>query len=261
MTIVLNENEWAEEKIKSNDLGDNTYETLCRVAKYYISNGCSKEYTEQILSRFLVQCDSSVVLVRWSNAIQNAIKYAVKYPPVSIDSIKITKGEMDFIDDIDSAQARRLAFALLCIAKYFDAVKETNNHWVSTKDSLVMSMANIKTSMKRQCALFRQLNEIGFLEFAKKVDNTSTRICFLDEGRDNNEVVFEVTDFRNLGYQYLMYKGESFYRCENCGLVTKKDIKKTSNRLKFCKECALKIAVRQRVICYKPADSRLTEVA
>lgn len=247
MTIVLNENEWAEEKIKSNDLGDNTYETLCRVAKYYISNGCSKEYTEQILSRFLVQCDSSVVLVRWSDAIQNAIKYAVKYPPVSIDSIKITKGEMDFIDDIDSAQARRLAFALLCIVKYFDAVKETNNHWVSTKDSLVMSMANIKTSMKRQCALFRQLNEIGFLEFAKKVDNTSVRICFLDEDRDDNEVVFEVTDFRNLGYQYLMYKGESFYRCENCGLVTKKDIKKTSNRLKFCKECALKIAVRQRV--------------
>ena len=78
MTIVLNEIEWAEEKIKSNDLGDNTYETLCRVAKYYISNGCSKEYTEQILSRFLVQCDSSIVLVRWSDAIQNAIKYATK---------------------------------------------------------------------------------------------------------------------------------------------------------------------------------------
>jgi hypothetical protein len=247
MTIVLNENEWAEEKIKSNDLGDNTYETLCRVAKYYISNGCSKDYTEQILSRFLVQCDSSIVLVRWNNAIQNAIKHAVKYPPVRIDSIKITRGEMTFIDSIESAQARRLAFALLCTAKYYDAVKETNNHWVSTRDSLVMAMANIKTSMKRQCALFRQLNEIGFLEFAKRVDNISTRICFLDNESDDDEVALEVTDFRNLGYQYLMYKGEPFYRCENCGLVTKIDVKKTSNRLKFCKECALKIAVRQRV--------------
>lgn len=247
MTIVLNENEWAEEKIKSSDLGDNTYETLCRVAKYYISNGCSKDYTEQILNKFLIQCDSSVVLVRWSNAIQNAVKYAVKYPPVNIDSIKVTKSEMDFIDSIESAQARRLAFALLCIAKYYDAVRETNNHWVSTKDSLVMSMANVKTSMKRQCALFRRLNEIGFLEFAKRVDNISTRICFLDKERDDDEVVLEVTDFRNLGYQYLMYKGEPFYRCENCGIVTKIDAKKTSNRLKFCKECALKIAVRQRV--------------
>lgn len=247
MTIVLNELEWAEDKIRSNDLGDNTYETLCRVAKYYISNGCSKEYTEQILSRFLVQCDSSVVLVRWSNAIQNAIKYATKYPPVNIDSIKLTKGEMNFIDSIDSVQARRLAFTLLCIAKYYDTVKETNNHWVSTKDSLVMSMANIKTSMKRQCALFRQLNEIGFLEFAKRVDNISTRICFLDEDRGDNEVVFEVTDFRNLGYQYLMYKGEPFYRCENCGLVTKIENPKKANYLKYCKDCALKIAVRQRV--------------
>lgn len=247
MTIVLNENEWAEEKIKSNDLGDNTYETLCRVAKYYISNGCTKEYTEQILSRFLIQCDSSTVLVRWGDAIQNAVKYAVKYPPIDIDSIKLTKGEITFIDNIDSAQARRLAFTLLCIAKYYDAIRETNNHWVSTKDSLVMSMANIKTSMKRQCALFRLLNDIGFLEFAKKVDNTSTRICFLDEERGDNEVVLEITDFRNLGYQYLMYKGEAFYKCENCGLVTKLDTKKTSNRLKFCKECALKIAVRQRV--------------
>lgn len=247
MTIVLNELEWAEEKIKSNDLGDNTYETLCRIAKYYISNGCSKEYTEQLLSRFLVQCDSTIVLVRWSDAIQNAIKYAAKYPPVDIGSIKLTKGEMAFIDSIDSAQARRLAFTLLCIAKYYDTVKETNNHWVSTKDSLVMAMANIKTSMKRQCALFRQLNEIGFLEFAKRVDNISTRICFLDEDRGDSEVAFEVTDFRNLGYQYLMYKGEPFYRCENCGLVTKIENPKKANYLKYCKDCALKIAVRQRV--------------
>ena len=174
--IVLNENEWAEEKIKSNDLGDNTYETLCRVAKYYISNGCSKEYTEQILGRFLVQCDPSIVLIRWSGAIQNAVKYAVENPPIDIDSIKLTKSEMTFIDKIDSVQARRLAFTLLCIAKYYDAVRKTNNHWVSTKDSVVMSMANIKTSMKRQCVLFRMLKDIGFLEFAKKVDNTSTRI-------------------------------------------------------------------------------------
>lgn len=247
MTIVLSENEWAEEKIKSNDLGDNTYETLCRVAKYYISNGCSKDYTEQILSKFLIQCDSSIVLVRWNNAIQKAIKYATKYPPVDIDSIKITKGEMGFIDSIESAQARRLAFTLLCIAKYYDAVRETNNHWVSTKDSLVMAMANVKTSMKRQCALFRQLNEIGFLEFAKRVDNISTRICFLDKEGGSDEVVFEVTDFRNLGYQYLMYKGEPFHKCENCGLVTKIDNPRKANYLKYCKECALKIAVRQRV--------------
>lgn len=247
MTIVLNELEWAEEKIKSNDLGDNTYETLCRVAKYYISNGCSKEYTEQILSKFLVRCDPSVVLVRWGDTIRNAVKYATKNPPINIGGISLTNSEMTFIDSVNSVQARRLAFTLLCIAKYYDAVKETNNHWVGTKDSLVMSMANIKTSMKRQCALFRYLHEIGFLEFAKRVDNTSTRICFLDGDKDDDGVVFEVTDFRNLGYQYLMYKGEPFYRCENCGLVTKIDAKKKSNRLKFCKECAIKIAVRQRV--------------
>lgn len=245
--IVLNETEWAEEKIKSNELGDNTYETLCRVAKYYISNGYTKEYTERILGRFLIQSDPNIVLVRWGDAIQNAVKYAIKNPPIFIESIKVTKGEMNFIDSIDSTQARRLAFTLLCIAKYYDAVREVNNHWVCTKDSVVMSMANIKTSMKRQCALFRKLKDLGFLEFAKKVDNTNTRISFLDIDIEDSEVVCEVTDFRNLGYQYLMYKGGSFYKCENCGLVTKVESKKKSNRLKFCKECAVKIAVRQRV--------------
>ena len=48
MTIVLNENEWAEEKIKSNDLGDNTYETLCRVAKYYIYPKYLEEYNKNL---------------------------------------------------------------------------------------------------------------------------------------------------------------------------------------------------------------------
>lgn len=245
--IVLNENEWAEEKIKTYDLGDNTYETLGRIAKYYISNGCAKEYTEQMLNRFLLRCNPDVSLPRWSDAIQRIVKYASSNPPINIGSIGVTSSEMNYIDNIDGTQARRLAFTLLCLAKYYDAIKETNNHWVGTKDSVIVSLANIKASINRQCNLFRKLRDIGFLEFAKRVDNTSIRVIILDNQNKDEDIALSIYDFRNLGYQYLMYRGEPFYKCENCGITTKKDNSKKANGLKYCKECAVKIAVKQRV--------------
>ena len=38
MNIILNENEWAENMIKTKSLGKDPFETICRVARYYIDN-------------------------------------------------------------------------------------------------------------------------------------------------------------------------------------------------------------------------------
>ena len=48
MTIVLNEHEWAEKMIDTHSLGAKPFETLCRVAKYYIDKNYSKKETRKI---------------------------------------------------------------------------------------------------------------------------------------------------------------------------------------------------------------------
>ena len=244
MTIVLNEHEWAEEMITSRSLGKKPYETLCRVARYYLDNGIPKKEVRRMLDTFLIQCDPTASLPRWANSLDAALAHALKYEAIEMDGVDITKPEMERIDALQGKQTRRLAFTLLCLAKYWNAVSKKTDGWVNSKDSEIMRMANINTSIKRQSLMFHSLNECGMIQFSRRVDNTNVRVCFIEDG----EVVLHISDFRNLGYQYLKYHGGDYMTCANCGVVTKPD--KVSDRgreQKYCRECAAQIKLRKSI--------------
>lgn len=251
MSIVLKENDWAEKMIELRSLGKKPSETLQRVARYYIDKGYSHREIEQKLEAFALCCRTTYKAQTLGTYIERAIKQASKNPAVNIDYIPITDKEMDRIDSLTGIQTKRLAFTLLCLAKYHMAVNESCNYWVTDKDKDVMALANINTSIRRQCSMFRALEEEGLIECSKMVDRTSSRICYAEDGN----VVLRITDFRNLGYQYMMYQGEPYFECANCGLVTK--IKSPDKRLrkikgvcqktkqKYCPDCAVKIRTKQ----------------
>lgn len=244
--IVLNEHEWAEEMIASRSLGKKPSETLSRVSRYYIDNGIPKNQVRKMMDIFLIQCEPTASVPKWADTIDAALSRALKYEAVSIKSIDITKPEMEKIDSLDGKQVRRLAFTLLCLAKYWDTISRSKEHWVNNKDCDIMRMANINTSIKRQSLMYHNLNAAGMIQFSRKVDNTNVRVCFMEDG----EVVLSVTDFRNLGYQYLMYHGEPYFECSNCGITTK--IKNTGagragRKQKYCSACANEIAIQQSV--------------
>lgn len=243
MTIVLNEHEWAEEMITSRSLGKKPYETLCRVARYYLDNGIPKKEVRRMLDTFLIQCDPTASLPRWANSLDAALAHALKYEAIEMDGVDITKPEMERIDALQGKQTRRLAFTLLCLAKYWNAVSKKTDGWVNSKDSEIMRMANINTSIKRQSLMFHSLNECGMIQFSRKVDNTNVRVCFIEDG----EAVLHISDFRNLGYQYLKYHGGEYFTCENCGVVDKVAKSERGRPKKYCRECAAQIAVQQRV--------------
>ena len=242
MSIVLNEHEWAQEKIESRSLGTKPFETLSRVAKYYIDKNYSKKETRDILDTFLLQCDPTVSLPKWSETLDYAVLRALKCNAVKIDGVEITKPEINRIDSLEGIQVRRLAFTLLCLAKYWDIVNPQGDHWVNSKDSDIMRMANINTSIKRQSLMYHTLNEAGMIQFSKKVDNTNVRVRFITQG----DVALTITDFRNLGYQYLRYHGEPYLECQNCG-ITVKSKNTIGRKQKYCKECASDMYIKQTV--------------
>lgn len=242
MSIVLNEHEWAQEKIASRSLGTKPFETLSRVAKYYIDKNYSKKETRDILDTFLLQCDPTVSLPKWSETLDYAVLRALKCNAVKIDGVEITKPEIERIDSLEGIQVRRLAFTLLCLAKYWDIANPQGDHWVNSKDSDIMRMANINTSIKRQSLMYHTLNEAGMIQFSKKVDNTNVRVRFITQG----DVALTITDFRNLGYQYLRYHGEPYLECQNCG-ITVKSKNTIGRKQKYCKECASDMYIKQTV--------------
>lgn len=239
----MRENEWAEQMIQSRTLGKKPSETLYRVARYFLDEGYTKSEVRKKLDVFLIQCEPTASIPKWSDSLDYALNRALKYEAVNIKSITITKAEMERINALETKQVKRLAFTLLCLAKYWHIIMPNGDYWVNTQDSEIMSLANINTSIKRQSLMYWTLREEGLIQFSKKVDNTNVKVCFVEDG----EPELVVSDFRNLGYQYLKYCGEPFFECENCGITVKYNDPVKGRKQKYCKSCAAEIATQQKV--------------
>lgn len=242
--IILNENEWAAAQLNERDLGDHPSDTMRMIARYYIDSGMECGEVRRKMDEFLLRCVPTAILPQWCQTLDKAYQRAAKYPAVDIDSIPITQAELNTIASLSGVQVKRLAFTLLCLAKYWVMRNADCDYWVCTEDREIMCMANIKTSLKRQCLMYHELKELGFVRLPRKVDGKNVRVCFADpEGKP----VIRITDFRNLGFQYLQYLGEPFFACESCGIVTKIDNPKCGRKQKYCSDCAVKIKIRKTV--------------
>lgn len=243
MSIVLNERDWAMDMVERSDIGKKPSETLRRVARMYLDDGLRPDMVKRKLSDFIIRSNPKANIYSWDDAVSRAIASAQKYEAIHIDKITVSKTEMEAIDSLGKKQLCRFAFTLLCLAKYWDLVRHTDDHWVFNKDNEIMQLANINTSVKRQSTMYFILREFSMIEFSKMVDNTNVRVRFVDNG----EPVMQITDIRNLGYQYMMYHGEPYFVCDNCGITAKMSDKPNGRHRKYCKECAVEVAVQQRV--------------
>ena len=241
--IVLNETTWVEEALKSPEFGDQPFERVRRIARYYLDSGYTDDEVRDKLDMYLIMCDPTASLVKWADFLDNALSIAKRRALVDVNEVTVTKSEMYILETIKQKQARRLAFTLLCLAKYWTAVNPQQDYWVADSDSEIMKLANIKTSIKKQSKMFHDLYEMGLLEFSKRVDNTSVRVTFVD---DESEPVLHIDDFRNLGYQYMQYAGAECAQCENCGLVMSPKSGSIGRPPKYCGKCAAEILSRQQ---------------
>lgn len=243
MEIILKENEWAYEHIKNHDLGRAPRVTLAKVARYYLDDGYSKKEVRNKLYIFLTQCGQNYALERWQKAINDSMSVALKYPAIDVDFVTVSQTELDKIASLKSKLARRLAFTVLCLAKFRNEFCPNNNNWINYKDKDIMSLANVSVSIRRQAELYRSLLDAEMVKFPKSVDKTDMQVIFADDG----EPALYIYDFRNLGYQYQMFCGEPYFECERCGVVTKIDNPDKGRRQKYCHDCAASIALQQRI--------------
>lgn len=243
MSLILNEREWARDKIDRHDLGDHPVDTLNKVARYYRQvEGCSRAETRKRLEYFLLRSDPYANLVSWSDTLDKLAKNAAKYKLIEIEGITITRSEIDAVAAVGSMSVQRLAFTLLFLAKYWNMVRDKNDNWVNTSDKDTLIMANIRTSIKRQCDMFHKLREAGFVQFSKRVDNLNVRVVPISTD-ENDEPILYITDPRNVGNQYMMYCEEPYFPCEECGLV----VRRKSARQKYCPSCANEVRTQQSI--------------
>lgn len=244
--IVLNEKAYAEECLQKKFISDKPFYTLSILAKYYYyCFGYKKAKITELLINFLEKYypryDFNKAM--WNESIEKIVKNAGKYTLFEIDGIWITEAELRTIDSIHNKVLERLAFTLLCLAKLSNTKNSKNNGWVNNDAKEVFSLARISCSVANRYEKLGELHSLSLLEFPRRIDNLSCRVTYIN---DDSEKKLFISDFRELGYEYLKYRGENFIRCRECGILTRNN--KYGNK-KRCSECAGYVAKPKYKVC------------
>jgi hypothetical protein len=233
--IILNEKEYAKDCLRRKEIDQNKpYKTLFILAKYYYHEcGYRKRKIEKLLMEFVQETYPSYEYSKaiWEENIEKIAKKAGKHKLHEIDGVGITKNELETIKRINNAVLERLAFTMLCLAKLGNLRNPKNNNWVNNDAKEVFALARISCNVSERYMNLGILGQLSLLEFPKKIDNLSCRVTFIDP--DGSNELF-ISDFRELGYEYLNYLGGNFSRCAECGKLFRNNKRKDK---KYCSNC------------------------
>lgn len=238
--LIMNERVEAERIISDGDINTNTASKLFLLSKYYRHNGKGAAETRNVLLKFMEEKYSNYNIHNWFDIIQKYSNKAINHSLTEIDEIPITKNELTTISQINNSKLEKVAFVILVLAKFCNMRNAQNNNWVMVDEYGVFKRARVTGSIHAQYSCFYQLAKMDLITYSRKVDNINVKVGFIDNA---SEVVLTVTDLRELGYQYLMYKGEKFIKCAECGIITRA----TKHNKKYCKSCA----------AYKPIEKKM----
>lgn len=231
--IVLNEKLYAEECLKNKSISDKPFYTLSILAKYYYHCfGYRKakiiEFLTDFMAKYYPRYDCNKAM--WNESIEKIAKNAGKYTMFEIDGVWITEAELKTISNINNKILERLAFTLLCLAKLNNAKNPKNGGWVNNDAKEVFSLARISCNKSNRYEKLGKLHQLSLLEFPKRIDNLSCRVTYIND--DSKKKLF-ISDFREIGYEYLKYIGGIYERCKECGRL----FKVNKHHIKYCPSC------------------------
>lgn len=231
--FILNEKEYAEKCLRDGIIDRNPYQVISILAKYYYHHcGFKRKQIVDLLIDYLKKYYTRYELNedQWMLAIEKLATNAQKEKLYEFSGVKITENEINTIKNIKNKSLEKLAFTSLCLAKLNNLKNPCNNGWVNTETGDIFKAAHISCSVFEQDVKLNKLYLLGLVEFPKKNDNLNYRITFIDN--DGDEELF-ISDFRELGYEYLNYLGEDFIRCGECGILTRPS---ENNQKKYCEK-------------------------
>ena len=174
--------------------------------------------------------------VYYSNLISDAIKKAHKKPFYCIESIKITKSELDKISSLDNLRAEKILFVLLCMAKQQEMSNGFTNGLVKYSITDLCKTARISVPADEREYILYDIVQKGLLGYPKKNNTQCLIVNFID---NDDEVILNLdeADCCELAYIYLSWKndGKGYTKCQRCKRMIKQS--KTKPK-KYCEECA-----------------------
>lgn len=187
-----------------------------------------KEYMELNASDFFEAEYQKVIYREISNSKKRILR--------DISCVNITKSELDKISSLDDIRKEKIAFVLVATAKYYDAIKSSDDHYTNLTNSELCKMARItmRTSDRNNFMTF--IYDDGIVERHIRPDGSGKKVIIVSDDKDDEVIIkIDEVDFQELAYLYLNWKNNGgFSRCDVCGRLIKQS--KTRPR-KYCEEC------------------------
>lgn len=242
MPVILDEEKYAKKIIETGEVGNKPTSTLFLLSKYFRQKmEYGEKKTEKELNQFMANNYKNYIPAQWEDVIEDIAKKGKKYKLQKIDYIGITQKELDNISKVCNLKYEKLLFTMLCYAKLYNYLSETNNGWVNTDIKELYKVARVTVKYRNDKFLYlNDLEATGLISFSNKNDNLNMKVNFVDTSTD---YIIKIDDFRELGYIYQRHTGNGqFSNCKECGRI----IKKTNNKCLYCNECKTLVSTRQK---------------
>lgn len=208
LITLLAKHFWSENKTISS-LSENVKEEMI---KFNIT-----DYQEYIYSKKINEICTDIC--------NNSDKRILK----ELDFIPVYQSDINLISSLPTDKHKKIMFTLIVNARYMNS-----NGWINKKtESSITQLfkdANINGGSDLRNGLLYELYIKGYISFAKANMNQNIKINHFEH---DDIIAYKVTDFKNLGNQYLGNFKNGYMMCEKCGKI----VRKSNNRRKYCKHC------------------------
>lgn len=235
---ILNEKDYIRNilasKKKPADLTMGYFITL--IAKYYYSHDLDARTLSDIVKEKLLEFDfDNYQEYKYHNKIINICNNLYNEETELVfkerEFIPIYENELNLINALKNDRQKKLMFTFFALARYMDC-----DGWINKKSSKEISevfrLANVTLTSEKRSELLHELYANGYIAFGKKVDNLNIKVQLDDTG----DIVYKVTDFNNIGNQYIGNFKKGYKQCKKCG----KKIKVTGTNQQYCRTCSKK---------------------
>lgn len=162
--------------------------------------------------------------------INKDINKAYKYRIKDVNTVNITKNEMDKILSLKDIKKQKIAFVILALAKYQNAESQRTNDTFYAKTSEIFKLARVSVPAKDRDLFFGFVYKEGILKQNFSIGYNALTAAFVDHDEKEVALTLDEYDYLELAYAFLNYKNGGYKRCETCG----RWFKAKSNSAKYC---------------------------
>ena len=240
--LILNEKRVADEIIVNNNMIEAPYNCINILIKYYYlkdNNVTKLDLLYEILNDLDRCMGSKFKKSQWEDTITKKIdsffksirKYGDENVKLSeVDKINITKEEICRIKEVEDKKVQRVMFIMLVYSKVTNKLNSNNSYWFNQPIANIMKEARISNKDEKTGILY-YLNSNGYITDNARIDRIGFRVNYAYEESEEGMVI---TDFDECIHYWLIYIGEKWKRCSECGKWIKGN---KNNNNTMCKEC------------------------